>query len=248
MKKTGLALGGGAALGAAHIGVIKALEEENIKIDYITGTSIGAFVGALYGFGMHWKEIKEVAQELKWLDITSLSLSKFALLSNAKMGDLFKEHFGDKKIEDADIPMAFIATNATNGDKIILDKGSVANAIMASTCIPGVFHPVEIDDNLLIDGGIVENVPIDTVKDMGAKYVIGVDLNAKHTYDKPTNILDVILNSFHFIMMQSAKYETQGANLLIKPDLSTFKRTGIDQAEGMIEKGYEAAKSVLKNR
>ena len=117
---------------------------------------------------------------------------------------------------------------------------------MASTSIPGIFIPVESDDNMLLDGGIVENVPINTVKEMGANFIIGIDLNAKHTYQKPNNILDVILNSFHFIMKQSTKLQTKNADILIRPDLSSFNRSDIDQVEDLMTKGYEDAKKSFK--
>lgn len=246
MKKTGLALGGGAVLGAAHVGTLRAIDEFDIEINYVAGTSIGAFVAAFFAFGKNWKEIKEIAAELKWIDITGISLSRYGLLSNEKLGELIIKHLGNKNIEDADIPLAIVATDVTSGEKVILDKGTLADAVMASTCIPGIFKPVEINEKMLVDGGIVENVPINTTMKMGAEYVIGVDLNSKHKYDKPDNILDVIMNSFHFLMQQTDKLQTEDADLLIKPDLSTFNRSDINQIDDLIEKGYEDSRKVLK--
>ena len=246
MKKIGLALGGGAVLGAAHIGVLRALEELDVEISFVTGTSIGAFVGALYAFGNTSKDIEEIALKLSWMDISGIAIFESGLLSNAKLGELLGESLGDKKIEDADIPLAVIATDIVNGDKVILDKGLVAQAVMASTCIPGVFSPVKLDEKLLVDGGIVENIPIDTVKIMGADYVIGVDLNAKKTYNKPDSILDVIINSFHFTLKAAAKFQTEDANLLITPDLSKFNMVSTDQIKDLIEQGYKDAKEQLK--
>jgi len=246
MKKTGLALGGGAVLGAAHIGVLKAIEEMDIKISYITGTSIGAVVAAFYAFRKETEEIQKITKTIKWMDLTGISLSRYALLSNEKLGDLITEHIGAKNLEQADIPLAMIATDAANGEKVVLKKGLLSTAVMASTSIPGIFKPVEIDDRLLVDGGIVENVPIYTVKEMGADYVIGVDLNAKHEYGKPDNILDVLLNSFHFTLMASAKLQTEKADLLIQPDLSAFNRSDIDQVDDLMEQGYKDAKKALE--
>ena len=117
---------------------------------------------------------------------------------------------------------------------------------MASTCIPGIFKPVEKGDLMYVDGGIVENVPIKSTIEMGAEFVIGVDLNAKYSYEKPDNIFDVILNSFHFIMKHSTKIQTEDADLLIMPDLSTYRRADINQAEKMITRGYEDAKIALE--
>ena len=238
-KKIGLALGGGAVLGAAHIGVLKALEELEISIHYVAGTSIGAFVAAFYAFDKTWKEIEEIAVKLKWIDISGLSLSQYGLLSNEKLGELITEYIGNKKFKKSAIPLAMVATDISNGKKVVLKKGSVAEAAMASTAIPGIFKPLEIDGKLLVDGGIVENVPIHTLKDMGADYIIGVDLNAKHSYEKPNNIVDVMVNSFHFTLQASAKLQTKEADLLIQPNLSSFNRSDMDQVEDLIEKGYE---------
>ena len=246
MKKIGLALGGGAVLGAAHIGVLRALEEMDVEVSFITGTSIGAFVGALYAFGNTSKDIEEIALELKWMDISGIAIFESGLLSNAKLGKLLSKSMEDKKIEDAEIPLAVVATDITSGDKVVIDKGAVAQAVMASTCIPGVFSPVEFDEKLLVDGGIVENIPIDTVKNMGAEYVIGVDLNAKKMYNKPDSILDVMINSFHFTLKAAAKYQTQDANLLITPDLSKFNMISTDQIKDLIEQGYKDAKEQLE--
>jgi len=246
MKNTGLALGGGAVLGAAHVGALKALDEYDIEINYIAGTSIGALVAAFFAFGYKWKEIQKIASELKWIDITEISLSRYGLLSNEKLGKLIIEHIGNKNIEDSEIPLAMIATDVTSGEKVILNKGPVADAVMASTCIPGIFNPVEINGQMLVDGGIVENVPIKTIRKMGAEYVIGIDLNAKHKDEKPGNILDVIINSFNFLMQQSDKLLTEDADLLIKPDLTAFNRSDMSQVDELIKTGYKESKKVLK--
>jgi len=245
-KKLGLALGGGAVLGAAHIGVLRAIEEFDIPISYLSGTSIGAFVGSFSAFGNSWKEIKEIASGLQWLDITEISLSRFGLISNERLGELIRKHIGEKQIEDADIPLALVATDITTGEKVVLKKGSLADAVMASTAIPGIFQPVEIDGRLLVDGGVLENVPIHTVKTLGARRVIGVDLNASHTYDKPDNILDVILNSFHYMMQAADRIQTEEADVLITPDLSSFNRSDMGQMDELMEKGYQAANKTFK--
>ncbi len=245
MKQIGIALGGGAVLGAAHIGVLKAVEEADVEISHITGTSIGAFVAAFYAFGVKLKYIEKIALELKWLDITNIALSRYSLLSNEKLGELIIEHIGDRNIEDSDIPLAIITTDVTNGKKVVLDKGSVAKAVMASTCLPGIFKPIEKEDVMLVDGGIVENVPIDTLRAIGAEFVIGVDLNANYNYQKPSNILDVIINSFHLIMKQRVIAQTKEADLLIEPNLSAFNRSDTDQVDKLIKIGYADAKTAL---
>lgn len=245
MKEIGLALGGGAVLGAAHVGVLRAIDELDINIKYISGTSIGAFVAAFFAFGKNWNEIQQIASELEWIDITGVSLSRYGLLSNEKLGELIHKHIGKKDIQDSKIPLSMIATDVTSGEKVIINKGPVTKAVMASTCIPGIFKPIEINGRMLVDGGIVENVPINTVQQMGAEYVIGIDLNAKHKFNKPDNILDVIMNSFHLLMKQTVKSETGEADLLIEPDLAAFNRSDMGQVDELMEKGYEDSKEAF---
>lgn len=245
-ENTGVALGGGAVLGVAHIGILRALEEADIEIKYLSGTSIGAFVAAFYAFGIPLDEIESIAKELEWMDITDISLSKFALLSNAKIGELISAHIGNKNIEDAKIKLGIVSTNVASGEKVVFTKGSICDAVMASTCIPGIFHPIEIEGQLYVDGGIVENVPAATVKNMGADFVIGVDLNAHHQYGKPENILDVILNSFHYLMKQNAKIQSSNSDIMICPNLSGFNRSDMSQTEALVKKGYEDALPKLK--
>ena len=116
---------------------------------------------------------------MNWLDISGISLSQFGLLSNKKLGQLIIENLGNVTFDEAHIPVAMVAADITSGEKVVLKKGDVATAVTASTCIPGVFVPVEINNQLLVDGGIVENVPITPLKEMGADLIIGVDLNAR---------------------------------------------------------------------
>ena len=245
-KKVGLALGGGVALGAAHIGVLRAISELGIMIDYVAGTSVGAFIAAFHAFKKDWQEIEKIALQIEWKEIAGFSVSKFGLLSNKKMENLIVENIGDVNFDDSAIPLAMIATDITTGNKVVLDKGSVSKAIMASTCIPGIFMPVEINDKLLVDGGIVENVPISPLKNMGADIIIGVDLNANYTYDRPENMVDVLMNSFHFTLQAAAKLQTEKADILIRPDLSAYSRTNLKQAAELIDQGYFEAKKALK--
>lgn len=245
-KKIGLALGGGAVLGAAHIGVLKALEERNIPIHSIAGTSIGAFIAALYAFGKTWKDIEEVALDLRWMDISAMSLSQYGLLTNEKLGETLNDMLGPVEFKSARIPLAMIATDISNGEKVILRKGDVAKAVMASTCIPGVFIPIEIENKLLVDGGILENVPLSPLQEMGAESIIGVDLNAQHTYKKPDNIIDVLVNTFDMTLMNATKMQTEEADVLITPDLSAFNLLDTDQVADLIQQGYNEAKAVLQ--
>lgn len=246
-KKIGLALGGGAVLGAAHIGVLKALKEHEIEIGWISGTSIGALVASFHAFGHKVQDVEDLAIEFSWSDISNFSLSKYGMFTNNKISDFIKSEIGTKNLEDSEIPMAVIATDITRGSKVIIREGDLATAVRASTCLPGIFSPVEIDGNLLVDGGIVENVPISPLKDMGVETIIAVDLNTQQQYKRPENMIDVLLNTFHFTLATSAKLQKSGADILIEPDLSSFSRVNTKQSRGLINKGYEDAMKCLEN-
>ena len=246
-KKTGLALGGGAVFGAAHVGVLKALKEKEVEINFISGTSIGAFIAAFVAFEMKLEDIESLVRELNWLDISNLSLSKYALLSNEKFGKVVIDALGDVNIEDAKIPLAIVSTNISNGDKVVLRKGNLAKAVMASTCIPGIFNPVELEGKWLVDGGVVENVPVNPLIEMGADRIIAVDLNTGSADNVPGNIIEVLLNSFRFVLKSASKEVSKKAHLLIDPDLSAYNRYDVDQSDELIEKGYSKAKELLIN-
>ena len=240
MYTTGLALGGGAILGAAHIGVLRALEE-NIHPQLISGTSIGAFIAALYAFNVSADEIEEMALELNWSNITSIKLSKLSLFSNRKLGELVSSTLGDVNIEDARIPLAIIACDIATGQKVTFTEGPVAQAVMASCCLPGVFTPVEIDGRLLVDGGIAENVPVSALRDLGANSLIAVDLSKKVKYNEPKDIFDVMSNTISIAIDNNTKSRTRPADLIIAPDLTSNSRTNTDPAKikEMIEIGYQ---------
>lgn len=243
--KVGLALGGGGVLGAAHIGVLKAVEELELPVHTIAGTSIGALMSALYAFGYNWQAIESITKDLNWLNASELSLSQFGILSNDKLGELITQNIGEATFEQADIPLAMIATDIYNGEKVILKKGSVSKAVMASTCVPGIFNPIELNDKLLVDGGIVENVPISPLQEMGAEYLIGVALGTGSTREKPENIIDVLLRSFYFSIEAATKLHTKKAHLLIQPDLASFNLISTSQTPELIDIGYREAKREL---
>jgi NTE family protein len=246
-QRIGLALGGGAVLGAAHIGAIRAIQELELEVEAIAGTSIGALIGALYSCGNDFTKIEDVAIDLSWSDISGFSLSKYGLLSNNKIRDFLAEVIGkEATFEDVDVPLAIVATDITTGEKKVLKSGDLADAVMASTCLPGIYKPVEIDGALLVDGGIVENVPISPLQEMGCSTIVAIDLNASQTHERPGNMIDVLVNSFHFLMKTAAKEQTEAADILIQPDLSAYNYIDSSQTKDLIKTGYEETKKVLK--
>lgn len=245
-RNPGLALGGGAAYGTAHIGVLKAIEELGIQPEFVSGTSIGSFVAALYAFGTPVEKIEEIGLNLDWLDVSGLKLSKLGLLSNERLGQVVLDHLGDVDIEDSKIPISIIATDICSGEKVVMNSGSLSEAIMASVCIPGLFIPVEMGEKLLVDGGLCENVPAETVKNMGAKDVIAVDLTTNRSYKCPDDIIDVLMTSFDIGLNNLINEQIDDKDiLLIQPELTAYNRADIEKSSELIDKGYDAAMAVL---
>jgi NTE family protein len=246
-NKFGIALGGGAALGAAHVGIMKAFLEKGKKPDAITGTSIGAFVAAHIAFGIPIEELKEIAIDLDWLDITSFKLSKMGLLTNEKLGKRVLSTIGRVNIEDAEIPLGFIATDINTGNKIELTEGPLYKAVMASSCLPGIFAPVEWDDMLLVDGFLCENVPVSPLKKMGIKKIIAVDLTTNRSYKKPEDIIDVLSNTFDIGLNNMIRQQIKENHVeWIQPSLSAYNKADTSQTKKLIEEGYRAAKESLE--
>ena len=166
--KVGLALGSGSARGWAHIGVIDALLKENIPIDYIAGTSIGAFVGAFYAVG-EFDYLKEFAQKLDWKEVISFFDVRFpskGFLDGSRINELISKQMQNKNIEETLIPFITVATNLETGKEVLFTKGNIVDAVRASISIPGVFTPVKQNGHYLVDGGVVNPLPVDVVRNM----------------------------------------------------------------------------------
>ena len=243
----GLALGGGAALGAAHVGVLKAFTEKKILPDMISGTSIGAFVAAHLAFGTPVDEIEDIALELDWLDVTAFKISKMGLLTNKRLGKQIIEQIGMVTIEESKIPLCVIATDISSGEKMVLRKGPLHKAVMASSCLPGIFAPVEWDERLLVDGFLCENVPVSPLKKMGAKHIVAVDLTTNRDYKRPDDIIDVLSNTFDIGLNNMIKTQVKDQDIKwIQPKLSAFNKADTRQTKQLIEEGYKAAIEVLE--
>ncbi len=175
--KVGVALSGGAAKGLAHIGVLKALEEAGIRIDCIAGSSMGALIGAAYASGIPIDTLEKIAVNTDWKTVAKLFVPGFStsgLINGKKVKELLYTFYGDKKIEDLPIPFAATATDISTGKLFVINRGSLLEAVRASISIPIVFTPVKYKEIFLVDGGVVNPVPIDVVREMGADYVIAV--------------------------------------------------------------------------
>jgi len=238
--RIGLALGGGTALGFAHIGVLKAFEDGGVPSDFISGTSAGAIIGALYAFGVSFKDIEDEANSLNWKKAAKIHPSKLGIASNDAVKKILEKHIGKKAdITDARIPLAIVATDIESGAKIVFKSGNVVEAVLASSCLPGLFAPVQIQGMLLVDGGIVENVPVSPLKGMDADIIVGVNLLRYRKYARPENIMDVLSNSFDMINHKiSAQPRPDGAHILIEPDLSGYYMGDINKWRELADEGY----------
>lgn len=237
----GLALGGGAVKGAAHMGVLKAFEEADLRPDFISGTSIGAMVGTLYAFGKTPQEIVDLAKAMNWLDITRYTFSRYGILSNKAIQEIMEEQIGKVNLEDSPIPLAIIAADISSGERVVFKEGPAAQAVMASTCIPGVFVPVKHKERLLVDGGIVEHVPTSSLLQMGADYVVGVDLSGGQRLQEPKGIIDVILNAIEIAVRHQARLHTNEADAVIRMDLRQYGKPGEANVQRLYKRGYEVA-------
>lgn len=244
-KHVGLALGGGASLGAAHVGVLRALEEAGVRVSCLAGTSIGAFVAALYAFETPVEAIDAIARDLQWFQVAGLRLSKLGLLSHSKLGALLEEHVGSVKIEDAPVPLAIVATDIGSGERVVLRSGPVVDAVLASSAVPVLFQPVAIDDRLLVDGGLVDNLPSGVVRDLGADFVIGSSLWMASEPREVTNLVDVSLQALRITIGDRELEARHQSDLVIAPDLSNFSPANTRRSAELIEAGYSAAKAAL---
>ncbi len=176
-RKIGLALGSGAARGLAHIGVLKAFEEEGIQIDCIAGTSIGAFIGALYAAGVPVEKMEQVASQVDWRQLARLIdpiLPTSGIIDGKKVSRFISELLPAKTFEQLRIPLAVTTTDIETGEALVIKKGNLHEALRAAIAFPGIFTPVRFFDRFLMDGGLCNPVPVDVVRNLGARSVIGV--------------------------------------------------------------------------
>ncbi|MDW7673595.1 MAG: patatin-like phospholipase family protein [Bacillota bacterium] len=244
-KKIGLALGSGSAKGLAHIGVLKVLQQEKIPIDFIAGSSIGAVIGALYCCGADWHMLEKLASQLKQNHVVDLTVPRIGLIEGRKAHDLLKLLTQNKTFKDLKIPLAVTATDLEKGELIVIQEGLVADALRASISIPGIFKPYKWQGKVLVDGAVLERVPVSAVRDMGADIVIAVDVKAGRKTDtrsnKINNIFDVIMYAIDLLEVKAFTNCCSDANVAISPEIIDSGIFNFDIAEEYIKAGEEAA-------
>lgn len=227
MKKSKLALvlSGGSALGFAHIGVIEVLEKNGIRPDIIVGTSMGSVIGGAYASGMNLGEIKDVSIKMSTRKFFDLNLCRGGgLFGGRHINKIFKTHLGDKKIEDTEIKFACVGVDMVTAEQVIFKSGSLRDAIRVSMNIPALFSPIVSKGRSLIDGGVLNNLPDDVAKEMGADIIIAVDVMSG-TYRKkaPKRLHDTIISTMHLMIMHQQKNRKKFADIEIVPTIKTEK-------------------------
>jgi NTE family protein len=259
-KKIGLALGSGAARGLAHVGVLAALARMGIHIDMISGTSMGSLVAAVYAKGEDIDAMKKMARELgerKLSFLTEPTLSKTGLISGIKINNMLKSIFGDMQFNDLKIPFACSATDIESGREVVIDHGLVREGVRASCTVPIILAPIKLEGRYLVDGALVNPVPIDVLKKMGADIVIAVNVTlpepenrnnsigkSKH---KSPNILSIAFQTVNIISSQRLLACLEQADITISPQVNHIGRGDFQRADEIIYQGELAAFSCEKD-
>lgn len=243
--KIGLALGSGSVKGAAHVGVIKALERAGIPIDIIAGTSVGAFIGALYAGGQPISAFEDVLPTVRWSQLVKLAIPNKGLVTNHLMRKFLDKYIGPVHFKDLSIPFAAVASDAITGEACILNEGEVSHAVCASTAIPGVMKPVTYGDKLMLDGAVAQPVPVALAKSMGADIVIAVDISTPMSIKKePKNLVATILNTIDIMSERIIQDELQLADFVVTPWLEVNQLT-FKESASYIEKGEEVMSAII---
>lgn len=244
--RVGLALSGGAARGFAHIGAVKGLVEHGVSFSCIAGTSVGSIVGALLAGGYEWGRILEIGRSLKWKELVAPTLSGLGLVTSRRLEAFMDDLLGNVTFADLVVPFRAVAVDITRGRQVVFDDGPVAPAVRASSAIPGIFEPVVAGERVLVDGGVMNNLPSDVVRAMGAEHVVGVDLNGLPSEaTKPAHLIDVSFRSFAMLVECTSAKGRAEADVVIRPDLSAFSYHDLTRADELVAIGERAAIDAL---
>ena len=242
----GLALGGGFARGIAHVGVLKVLEDEGIPVRVITGTSVGALIGASYCSGLSIEEMEEVARKTRFTSFARWTLSRYGFASNDRMIPFLNRTLKVRTFEELRIPLGVTATDFNTGQAVVFHSGEIIDPVRASCAYPGMFLPVNIRGRYLVDGMLSHPVPVHPLREMGAERIIAVHL--KGTWARggaPKNLFAVIGQSFAIAQDAMAAIWKQGADLVIEPDVAGYDYDDFKRASELIRAGEVAMRQAL---
>ncbi|MFO1445787.1 patatin-like phospholipase family protein [Bacillus sp. Bva_UNVM-123] len=237
--KIGLALGSGGARGFAHLGAIKVLKEEGIPIDCIAGSSMGAMVGCFYGAGLDIERLYKLATAFKRKYYLDFTVPKMGFIAGKRVKELIRIFTHGKNLEQLEIPVRVVATDLMTGEKIVFEKGPIADAVRASISIPGIFVPEKLNDRLLVDGGVVDRIPVSVVREMGADIIIAIDVSHVKTNIEITSIYDVIMQSLDIMQMELVANREVASSIMIRPRVEMFSSRAFTNIEEIITIGEE---------
>jgi len=242
--KIALALGGGAAKGFAHIGVIKILEQNGIKPVIITGTSAGSIIGSLYASGLTPIQLQQKAMDLKESQVVDLTLSTSGFIKGEYLQNFINSSVGNRPIQNLKIPFGAVATNRDSGATALFRSGNTGQAVRASASVPNVFQPVKIGNGYFVDGGLTQPVPVSAARAMGATFVIAVDISAKPK-SGISGIFGTLDQSINIMSQVALNSELKKANIVIKPNLDALSSASFDTRHQAILEGEKAALAAL---
>jgi NTE family protein len=245
VPKIALALGGGAARGFAHIGVIKALEAHGITPDIVVGTSAGSLVGALYASGYGGFDLQRTALQLDDSIIADWSLPDRGFIKGEALQNFVNQAVQNRPLEKLNKPFAAVATDLQSGEPVVFRTGNTGMAVRASSSVPGVFQPVTISGREYVDGGLVSPVPVRAARAMGADLVIAVYISNNPRFGKTKDSVDVMLQTFAIMGQSIAGYELNEADIVIRPDTGRLRSTGFEDRHLAIIEGEKAGLAAI---
>ncbi|EXI73431.1 MAG: NTE family protein RssA [Candidatus Accumulibacter sp. SK-11] len=243
--KLALALGGGAARGFAHIGVIKVLESQGIVPDIIVGSSAGAVVGALYAAGHNGFELQKLAHKLDESRISDWSLPARGVLKGESLQQFVNEAVAQRPLEGLKRPFGAVATDLHSGESIVFRTGNTGMAVRASAAVPGVFQPVKVSGREYVDGGLSSLIPVRAARQMGGDVVIAVDISARPAGQPVRSTFDILLQTFTIMGQSLARYELREADVVIQPQVGNIGSTDFQARHDSILEGEKAAQAAL---
>ena len=243
--RIGLALGGGAARGFSHIGVIQVLEENGIKVDLVAGTSAGSLVAALYASGKGGKEMQALAEGMDEGAITDWSFPLRGLIRGEALARFIRDKTGGKGIEQMALPLGIVATDLSDGSSILFRSGDTGTAVRASSAVPAVFQPVKIGSREYVDGGLVSPVPVRFAREMGGQFIIAVDITSPPEKDPPGDAFRMLLQTFSIMGRSINMFELRDADVVIRPKLDGVSSADFTARRRAVQAGREAALAML---
>jgi NTE family protein len=243
--RIGLALGGGAARGFAHIGVIQVLEENGIKVDYVTGTSAGSLVAALYASGRNGAALAAMADQMDESAFADWAFPGRGLIRGEALARYVRDNTGGRTIEQMVLPLGIVATDLDSGQPILFQRGDAGTAVRASSAVPAVFTPVRIGTREYVDGGLVSPVPVRFVRQMGAELVIAVDISAIPDGAPTGDPMRMLLQTFAIMGKSINTFELREAEIVLRPKLAGVSSADFSNRKRSIQAGRDAMTAAL---